>query len=196
MTTPVPNSLLSSGVTFSVTGFGVGGGPDGHVDERALSWFREAVAHCRLPDIGVVTWPGVPLGEDRRVTALICPPGSGSVFGAPDALGLFLLETPDGDPFGDGCDYADAIRVAVMLDVAAIRARLAWEIREDGPGWEACLASYEAAEASTIFHEIAHAALFMANSGFSSPAAVNRGVLPHDLFDMVTGDRRRHVGGG
>lgn len=106
-------------------------------------------------------------------------------------LGAHLVHNPTCDPFGEESDFSRRYRVVIVSDEAECRARLAEEVEEDGREAYRHVVEYEEAELATLFHELAHVALFAANSNFNSPHDVDvsyhAGDLGNDMFDMQTG---------
>lgn len=166
--------------------------PTPEIPEGLVSWMREACAKIDLDVLPPEDCPLPSLEGDVRIELLLCGPRTmDETFGAVAALGLHVNDTPETDPFGDGGDYAEAFRILVVVDPDDIRKRLAGEIEADGHGYSFHLWEYEGSEASTAFHELAHVALFAANSGWRSPAEIDRmystGEVENDLFDFATG---------
>lgn len=160
------------------------------VTEPLIDWLRAAAATIDL-DVLPVEDTGMAPDMPREIELLLCSRDTMDYALESDALGLHLVDTPDGDPFGDETPYARRLRCAVVIDLDDIRSRLREEILADGEAWQAHLQEYEESEAVTAFHEIAHAVLFAANSGWVSPNEVEllhaAGKLNNDLFDHSSG---------
>lgn len=161
------------------------------VPDSFLAWLEEAVSRLDL-DAGLEPAGLMPPGTLDVIEIHLCTrTAMDEVFEAEGAMGLHLVSTPDGDPFGDESPLARAYRLAVVFDIAEMERRLGEEIEADGSHAARYLHEYEESEAATVFHEIAHAVLFAANSDFNSPqdceTACEAGDIDNDLFDMSTG---------
>lgn len=169
-----------------------GGTPNPEAEAFRI-WIEDAITQispAAIPDMKV--WPGIQPNMPARIEVFLCTRDTMDALDERDrVLGLFIVGTPDGDPFDDGTPFARAMRVAVVVDREEIIARLRREMNLDAHDPERYLAEYEEGELATIFHEIAHATLFIANSGLISPNSVNllsdSGELDNDIFDMITG---------
>ncbi|WP_411839874.1 hypothetical protein [Paracoccus sp. ME4] len=160
------------------------------VADPLIAWFRAAVAAIDadvLPIEATGTDPDMP----REIELLLCSAETMEYALGSDALGLHVVETPGCDSFGDETPYARRMRCVVVIDPDDIRSRLREEILADGEAWQEHLQEYEESEAATAFHELAHAVLFAANSGWVSPNKVellySAGALNNDLFDHSSG---------
>lgn len=164
------------------------GRPD--VSEELLGWFRAMVSKIDL-DVLPLTETGFKPDMPREIELLLCSRDTMSYTLESDAMGLHIISTPECYPFGEDTPYVRRLRCAVVIDMDEIRSRLQDEMLIDGECWKHYLPEYEEAEATTAFHEIAHAILFASNSGWVSPHTVDvlhsSGELNNDLFDHSSG---------
>jgi len=129
-------------------------------------------------------------GEQVEIDVYLCSRRSlDAILGYPGALGVHLLTTPDTDIFEDRSSSAARHRVLVCSDrdeFLALTADLAAGDADPQKHLPEYLASYLA----TVFHEIAHALIFIENSAMLVPGAIevlsNNGQIDHDCFDCST----------
>lgn len=162
------------------------------VSDDLVAWLGEALPLVLVDMPEQMGHDGLKPDMDPEIDVFLCSRDEMDLFddGA-ESLGLFVVDTPEGDPFGDETPLAKRLRVLVVMDREEIENRLSEEIDTDGEVWEHYLHEYEDSESATSFHEVAHAMLFAANSGMMSPNAVDTahgaGDLNNDVFDMTTG---------
>lgn len=158
------------------------------VPEALLEWYRkvaESVPQIVLPPVNAE----VPAGDMREVEIWLCSRETArDVFEIDDeVLGFHQITTPDSDPFNDESGSAKTYRVFVVCD-AEERAHYHDEMRDYGPR-EAFHMAFD--HAATVYHELAHVALFAANGNFNTPADIetlsDMGEINNDLFDMSSG---------
>lgn len=168
-----------------------GGTARGDVPDALLSWFRSATAGVDLAVLPELPDYGHGGGMAREIEILLCSRETMDTVFDSDGLGVHLVETPEGDPFGDDSPFARKMRCAVVIDLSEMSGFLSEEISKDGDFWPGHLEEYEEALAATAFHEIAHAVLFATNSQWLSPqdadVLIEAGDLEHDLFDLSSG---------
>jgi hypothetical protein len=131
--------------------------------------------------------------EDIEIEVMLCSAKSMAWLTESDAgscLGLHLVNTPDGDPFGEESALSRKFRVLMVSDRDAFLAGTREEAMQDiDPERHAM--EYLASYLNTIFHEIGHARLFAENSALQSPAEIETlhemGEIGQDIFDCLTG---------
>lgn len=164
-----------------------------HAPENLIAWYDQAFSALDLnviPDLE--DDHGFPPSMPPEIEVFLCSRETAEeLFEQESALGVFVVTTPDTDIFDEEASYARRLRVLIISEKEEMEARLTEEIQADGHRWNRYVGTFEAAEAGTGFHEIAHAVLFAKNSCGMSPQDVDTlsdaGDLGHDIFDMTTG---------
>lgn len=156
--------------------------------EELVDWFRMVVrdfSQVPLPQ----PQPTMPEGDLSEVEVFLCSRETAAdVFDLDErALGAHIITTPESDPFCDEAAFARRYRILIVIDRDEIERRRDELIEDLGSHVEEA----EAAEATTLFHELAHVALFASNANRNSPADVDvlsdAGEIENDMFDMSTG---------
>lgn len=161
------------------------------------SWFSDIVDRLA----GSEDLTRLPLNPDLVATGshrtrapleiLLCSRASmDGLLGAEGALGVHLIGTPDGDPFGEASDLATAHRIAMVWEPEEFLRLVTEEAALDmDPAHH--LEAHVGAWLVTLFHEIEHVRLFAQNSALLAPADLamlsDGGTFDHDLFDCSTG---------
>lgn len=159
------------------------------------SWFEAALRQIEShPDLAEVasSSPHIPAGSLDEIRVLFCSPSAlDLVFDAgPRAIGLFLVDTPDHDPFLDEAPQARALRVLIAWDPAVVRQQIEDAIRDDrGEIEDGDLPQGAMGWLVTLTHELHHALWFAGNGNFNSAADLDvmTDDIGHDLFDITTG---------
>ncbi|MCW3782475.1 hypothetical protein [Defluviimonas salinarum] len=125
------------------------------------------------------------------IQVLLCSRAShDALAGCEGALGVHLVSTPDGDPFGDDAAFARQYRVLAVSDRSEFLS-LTEDLAKDDDYPEIHLHEYLKSYLNTVFHEIAHALLFAENAALLPPSEIecmsNAGEFDHDVFDCSTG---------
>lgn len=156
--------------------------------DRMIAWMADAVNRV-IGDKDLIEVYGLDVYEEsmppgilEEVTVYLC----GAEFISEYALGSLGVFLGENDLFGED-GWATEYRILIGLDPLREEQFLREEIDLDGDAAENHLMEYEAASVSTLFHELAHAALFAANSNYNSHQAVSDGCEDYDMFDMTTG---------
>lgn len=156
--------------------------------EELVEWFRKVVrdfSQVPLPQ----PQPTMPEGDLSEVEVFLCSRETvADVFDLDErTLGAHIITTPESDPFCDEAAFARRYRIVIVIDRDEIERRRDELIEDLGSHAEEA----EAAEATTLFHELAHVALFASNANRNSPADVDvlsdAGEIENDMFDMSTG---------
>lgn len=164
-----------------------------YAPESLIDWYDQALGALDLnvlPDLEK-DW-GFEADLPSEIDVLLCSRESAiEIFDQDEAHGLFVVNTPDTDPFNEETPYSAHLRVLIVSEKSEIEERLREEILADGHAWDRYVGYYQKAEAVTGFHEIAHAVLFAKNSCGMSANAVellsDAGDLNNDIFDMSSG---------
>ncbi len=162
-----------------------------------VAWFRQALDRLQaLPEFAAVPMNPdvVRLGAQRdeaEVHVLLCSRASMDIaFGMEGALGVHLVSTPDGDPFGEESAIAREYRVAIVCDRDEFLERLA-DLAQGDVNPARYLDEYLCAWANTLFHELEHVRLFAENAALARPSDIeslsDAGEIDHDIFDVSTG---------
>lgn len=131
--------------------------------------------------------------EDTTIDVMLCSRASMNWLMDTDdsrGLGLFLVNTPDSDPFGEDSAFSRRYRILMVSD----RDHFLHLMREEAAGDmnpERYAMSYLASYLNTMFHEIGHARLFAENAALQPPSEIDTlqemGEIGQDIFDCCTG---------
>lgn len=152
---------------------------------------RRLEAHPELRDVESVA-PHIPEGDLDEIRVIFCPPEAmDRLFDlTPQTLGLFLVDTPELDPFGDEAPAARALRVLIRWDAHTARQEIVEAVQDfDGSFDPAELPIGAMGWLATLTHEIHHALWFAGNGNFNAAADLDvmTDDIGQDLFDIVTG---------
>jgi len=164
------------------------GAPMRNFFEAAL---RRLETHTDLTEVESAA-PHIPEGSLEEIQVIFCPPEAMDILFdlTPQTLGLFLVDTPDGDPFGDEAPEARALRVLIRWDAQIARREIEEAVQEfDGSFDPAELPVGAMGWLATLTHEIHHALWFAGNGNFNAAADLDvmTDDIGQDLFDIVTG---------
>lgn len=134
----------------------------------------------------------IPAGSLDQIRVIFCSPSAMElVFDLEEhVLGLFLVDTPEHDPFRDESPTARALRVLVSWQPDKVRSLIEEAIQDDQGNFDAEDLHHGALSwLATLTHELHHALWFAGNGNFNSASDLDTlaDEIGHDLFDIVTG---------
>lgn len=159
------------------------------------AWFGAALRRIEAhPDLRTVmsTSTHIPAGSLDEIRVLFCSPSAMEmVFDVESpVLGLFLVDTPDNDPFQDEAPTARALRVLISWQPEKVQGLIEEAIQDDQGDFDPADLHHGAMSwLATLTHELHHAIWFAGNGNFNSAADLDTmsDEIGQDLFDITTG---------
>lgn len=162
-----------------------------------LDWWHQALTTLATTSVLTTPWRNPDLVAEElgnpttHIDVYLCSRASmEALCEIPNALGVHLVSTPDGDPFNDEAPYARRLRVLVVSDkdefITLTTELSRYDITPHNHQHE-----YFEAYINTMFHEIAHAVLFAENANMLAPQDIDSlfesGLIGHTVQDCSTG---------